>query len=32
MLPWPTIRDGEAYAAPLEWIDPEDQPDMEVAP
>jgi hypothetical protein len=32
MLPWPTIRDGSEYAAPLEWIDPQDQPDVEAAP
>jgi hypothetical protein len=32
MLPWPLVRDGSEYAAPLDWIDPEDEPQMEAAP
>ncbi len=28
MVPWSTVREGSEYAAPLDWIDPDDQPDM----
>jgi hypothetical protein len=26
MLPWPTIKEGTEHPAPLEWIDPDEQP------
>lgn len=32
MLPWTTVRDGSEYAAPLEWIDPDEQPEVGESP
>lgn len=31
MLPWPTIKEADEYAAPLEWIDPDELPEIEEA-
>jgi hypothetical protein len=32
MIPWAIVRDGNEYAAPLEWIDPEEQPEIPETP